>query len=62
MAAFIWVYVLIVFVALFWIDESYAVGSGEPFVASIFLFLVVSTSSAVLIKSYLAIGTHKRDQ
>lgn len=51
MVAFIWIFVLVTSVALFWVGESYVVGIGGPFVASVFLFLVALTSSAVLTKS-----------
>ena len=52
--AFIWMFVLVISIVLFWIGESYVVGIGGPFVASVFLFLVALTSSAVLVKSELA--------
>ena len=52
--AFVWMFVLVISVALFWVGESYVAGIGGPFIASVFLFLVALTSSAVLVKSELA--------
>jgi hypothetical protein len=49
--AFIWIFVIIISVALFWVGESYVAGIGGPFIASVFLFLVALISSAVLLKS-----------
>ena len=49
--AFVWMFVLVISVALFWVGESYVAGIGGPFIASVFLFLVALTSSAVLVKS-----------
>jgi hypothetical protein len=38
--AFIWIFVLVISVALFWVGESYVAGIGGPFVASVFVFFV----------------------
>jgi hypothetical protein len=35
--AFVWIFVLIISVALFWVGESYVAGIGGPFIASVFL-------------------------
>jgi len=49
--SFIWIFVLIISVALFWIGESYVYGIGGPFVASVFLFIVALIFSAVMLKA-----------
>jgi hypothetical protein len=49
--AFVWIFVLIISVALFWVGESYVAGIGGPFIASVFLFLVALISSAVMLKT-----------
>ena len=49
--AFIWIFVLIISVALFWVGESYVAGIGGPFVASVFLFIVALVFSAVVLKA-----------
>jgi len=48
--AFIWIFVLIISVALFWVVESYVAGIGGPFVASVFLFFVALIFSVVMLK------------
>lgn len=48
---FIWIFVIVISVALFWVGESYVAGIGGPFIASVFLFLVAIVSSAVMLKS-----------
>ena len=49
--AFVWIFVIIISVALFWVGESYVAGLGGPFIASIFLFLVALMFSAVVLKA-----------
>jgi hypothetical protein len=49
--AFVWIFVLVVSVALFWVGESYVAGIGGPFVASIFLFFVALAFSAVVLQA-----------
>jgi len=48
--AFVWIFVLVISVALFWVGESYVAGIGGPFVASVFLFVVALIFSAVLLQ------------
>ncbi len=50
MIAFVWIFVLVVSAALFWVGESYVAGIGGPYVASVFLFVVALISSAVLLR------------
>ena len=46
---FVWIFVLIISVALFWVGESYVAGIGGPFIASVFLFIVALIFSAVVL-------------
>ena len=39
LVAFIWIFVIVVSVALFWVGETYVVGIGGPFIASFLLFI-----------------------
>lgn len=48
--AFVWIFVLVISVAVFWVGESYVAGIGGSFVASVFLFLVALIFSAVVLK------------
>jgi hypothetical protein len=48
--AFVWIFVITISVALFWIGESYVAGIGGPFVASAFLFFVALIVSVVVLK------------
>ena len=50
MIAFVWIFVLVISAALFWVGESYVAGIGGPYVASVFLFIVALISSAVLLQ------------
>ena len=36
----VWIFVLVISVALFWVGESYVAGIGGPFVTAVFLFFV----------------------
>ena len=47
---FVWIFVLVVSVALFWVGESYVAGIGGPYVASVFLFIVALAISAVVLQ------------
>ena len=47
---FIWIFVLVISVALFWVGESYVAGIGGPFVASVLLFIVALIFSAVVLQ------------
>lgn len=49
--AFVWIFVIVISVALFWIGESYVAGIGGPFVASIILFIVALAFSAVVLQT-----------
>jgi hypothetical protein len=48
--AFVWIFVLVTSLTIFWVGESYVAGIGGPFVASVFLFLVVLLFNAVVLK------------
>jgi hypothetical protein len=48
--AFIWIFVIIISVALFWVGESFVAGIGGPYIASVFLFFVALISSAFLLQ------------
>jgi len=48
--AFVWIFVLIISVALFWVGESYVAGIGGPYVASVLLFIVALVFSAVVLQ------------
>ena len=47
---FVWIFVLVLSVALFWVGESYVAGIGGPFVASVLLFIVALIFSAVVLQ------------
>jgi len=49
--SFIWIFVIVISVALFWTGTEYVAGIGGPFVASVFLFLVAIVASAVLLQT-----------
>jgi len=51
---FVWIFVLIISVALFWVGESYVAGIGGPFIASVFLFIVALIFSAVVLNIKIA--------
>ena len=48
--AFVWIFVLIISVALFWVGESYVAGIGGPFVASFVLFIIALIFSIVMVQ------------
>jgi len=48
--AFVWIFVLVISVALFWVGESYVAGIGGPYVASVLLFVVALVFSAVVLQ------------
>ena len=48
---FVWIFVLVISVALFWVGESYVAGIGGPFIASVFLFIVAIMFSAFVLKA-----------
>ena len=48
--AFVWIFVLVISVALFWVGESYVVGIGGPYVASILLFIIAIIVSAFMVQ------------
>ena len=48
--AFVWIFVLVVSVATFWVGESYVAGIGGPYVASVLLFIVALIFSAVMLQ------------
>ena len=48
--AFIWIFVLVISVAVFWVGESYVAGIGGPFVASFLLFIIALIFSAVALQ------------
>jgi len=50
MIAFVWIFVLVVSVATFWVGESYVAGIGGPYVASVLLFIVALIFSAVMLQ------------
>jgi len=47
---FVWIFVLVVSVALFWVGEPYVAGIGGPYVASVLLFIVALIFSAVVLQ------------
>ena len=47
---FIWIFVLVLSVALFWVGEPYVAGIGGPFVASVFLLIVALIFSVVMLQ------------
>ena len=48
--AFVWIFVLVISVAVFWVGESYVAGIGGPFVASFLLFIIALIFSAVALQ------------
>ena len=46
---FVWIFVIIISVALFWVGESYVAGIGGPFIASVGLFIIALIFSAVVL-------------
>jgi len=48
--AFVWIFVLAISVAVFWVGESYVAGIGGPFVASVLLFIAALMFSAVVLQ------------
>jgi hypothetical protein len=48
--AFVWIFVIIISIALFWVGESYVAGIGGPFIASAFLFFVALIFSFVVLQ------------
>ena len=49
--AFVWIFVIAISIALFWVGESYVAGIGGPFIASFFLFVVALAFSAVVLQA-----------
>ena len=47
---FVWIFVLVISVALFWVGESYVAGIGGPYVASVLLFIVALIFSAAVLQ------------
>ena len=47
---FVWIFVLVISVALFWVGESYVAGIGGPFVASFVLFIIALIFSVVVLQ------------
>ena len=45
----IWIFVIVVTIAVFWVGESYVTGIGGPYVASFLLFIIALISSAVVL-------------
>jgi len=50
MIAFVWIFVLVISVATFWVGESYVAGIGGPYIASVLLFIVALISRAVMLQ------------
>jgi hypothetical protein len=44
--AFVWIFVIVISIALFWVGESYVAGIGGPFIASFILFIIAIIFSA----------------
>ena len=47
--AFVWIFVLVISVAIFWVGESYVAGIGGPFVASALLFIIALIFSVIML-------------
>ena len=47
---FVWIFVLAITVALFWVGESYVAGIGGPYVASVLLFIIALIFSAAVLQ------------
>jgi len=45
----IWIFVIVVTIAVFWVGESYVTGIGGPYVASFLLFIIALIFSAVVL-------------
>ena len=48
--AFVWIFVLVISVAIFWVGESYVAGIGGPYVASFLLFIIALIFSAIVLQ------------
>jgi len=48
--AFVWIFAIVISVALFWVGESYVTGIGGPFVASFVLFIVALIFSVAMLQ------------
>jgi hypothetical protein len=48
--AFVWIFVLVVSVATFWVGERYVAGIGGPYIASVLLFIVALIFSAAMLQ------------
>ncbi len=48
--AFVWIFALVISVALFWVGESYVAGIGGPFIASFLLFIIALIFSVVILQ------------
>lgn len=49
-AAFVWIFVIVISVALFWVGESYVAGIGGPFIATFILFIIALVFSAIILQ------------
>jgi hypothetical protein len=48
--AFVWIFAIVISVAVFLVGESYVAGIGEPFVASALLFIIALISSVIMLQ------------
>jgi hypothetical protein len=48
--AFVWIFVLVISAATFWVGESYVAGIGGPYIASVLLFIVALIFSALMLQ------------
>ncbi|MDH5460723.1 MAG: hypothetical protein OEX09_00635 [Candidatus Bathyarchaeota archaeon] len=48
--AFVWIFVLVISVATFWVGESYVAGIGGPYIASGLLFIVALIFSTLMLQ------------
>ena len=47
---FVWIFVLVISVATFWVGEQYVAGIGGPYIASVLLFIVALVFSAAVLQ------------
>ncbi len=47
---FVWIFAIVISVALFWVGADYVAGIGGPFIASILLFIIAIIASAVIVQ------------
>lgn len=50
MITFVWIFVLVISIAVFWGGELYVAAVGGPFVASVFLFIIALLFSAFILQ------------